>query len=194
MTVLGFVRHGITDWNFQERVQGQTDVPLNATGRKQAKAIAARLSNEQWDLIYSSDLSRAKETAVTIAAALGLPVIEDQRLREMHCGEIEGTTEADRIARWGTGWKKSERDLKIEDNESIIGRGMSFVQEIANKHPQQRILVVSHGALIGLTLTRLIPHEDTEEHLKNTSLTKLRLLGESWKCELFNCIMHLQEA
>ncbi|WP_198661612.1 histidine phosphatase family protein [Lewinella sp. IMCC34183] len=97
MTRIGFVRHGITDWNLDKRVQGHTDIPLNEKGKLQAKALAGRLTNEDWDLIYSSDLSRAKETAGTIAEAKGVPVKLDHRLREMDCGAVEGTTAAERV-------------------------------------------------------------------------------------------------
>lgn len=190
MIKLGWIRHGITDWNVENRAQGQTDVPLNATGRTQAEALAHRLRHEDWDLIFTSDLSRAKETAEIIAKAVGLPVLFDQRLQEMNCGKIEGTTEEERIEKWGENWR--ELDLGIEDDTSITERGWSFTEDIRGKYPGKRLLVVSHGALIGLTLKRLIPGVDTEEHLHNTSMTKLTYTGKRWECELYNCVEHLK--
>lgn len=190
MTTIGFVRHGITDWNIERRAQGQTDVPLNETGKAQARALAARLKNEKWDVIYSSDLSRARETAETIGAALNLPVYIDQRLREISCGKIEGTTEADRIRKWGEDWETF--DLGIESDESLIQRGMASVKEICGENPQQRILIVSHGAMIGTLLPVLVPHADTKEHLHNTSITLVRSVEDSWECDLFNCAKHLE--
>jgi probable phosphoglycerate mutase len=188
MTQIGFIRHGITDWNIEGRAQGQTDIPLNEMGRKQALALAERLKMEEWDIVYASDLSRAKETAEIVGRALELQVHTDQRLREMYCGEIEGTTEEERVTRWGTDWKSIS--LGVEDDESIIARGVSFATYIREKYINKRVLVVSHGALVGLTLKRLIPHVNTEEHLHNTSITKLRHSSGKWDCELFNCAKH----
>lgn len=189
MTRLGLIRHGITDWNNERRAQGQSDVPLNTSGRAQATALANRLRGEDWDLIYASDLSRAKETAEIVAKALELTVTLDPRLREMNCGEMEGTTEEERIEKWGIGWR--DLDLGIEDEESIRKRGLSLITEVSEKHADKRILVVSHGALLGLTLKQLIPHVDTEEHLHNTSITRLVHTGGRWECELYNCAKHL---
>ena len=95
----------MTDWNTERKTQGQSDIPLNEEGRQQARALALRLGTEQWDLIFSSDLSRAKETADIVAGTLGLSVQTDHRLREMHKGETEGTTLEERINRWGNQWK-----------------------------------------------------------------------------------------
>jgi probable phosphoglycerate mutase len=189
MTQIGFIRHGITDWNVQRRAQGQTDIPLNDTGRGQAHALANRLKSEEWDIIYSSDLSRAKETADIIADALGLTVLTDQRLREMYCGEIEGTSIEDRITKWGKDWESLS--LGVEADELIAARGTSFASYLTEKYPGMRVLVVSHGALLGRTLKQLIPHVDTEVHLNNTSITKLTLVSGKWDCGLYNCAKHL---
>lgn len=189
MIQVGFIRHGITDWNIEERIQGQADISLNETGRKQARALANRLKDEEWDMIYSSDLSRAMETAEIVSEALGVPVQTDQRLREKDCGKIEGTTINERIAKWGKDWETLP--LGIEDEESIIERGTSFISYINENHRDKRVLIVSHGALLGLTLKYLIPHVNTEEHLHNTSITKLRFMMDRWDCELYNCAKHI---
>jgi probable phosphoglycerate mutase len=189
MTRIGLIRHGITDWNIERRAQGQTDIPLNHTGRLQAHALADRLKNEEWDFIFSSDLSRAKETADIIAEPLGLTVQTDHRLREMHCGEIEGTTLEERITKWGEDWEGLP--LGIEEDNSIIDRGTSSITEISESFEGKRILIVSHGALIGLTLRRLIPNENTEKHLHNTSITILKQNNSEWDCELYNCAKHI---
>jgi probable phosphoglycerate mutase len=191
VTQIGLIRHGITDWNMQRRVQGMTDISLNDTGRQQAHALAERLKAEQWDIMYASDLSRAVETAEIVGRALDLPVQTDQRLREMYCGEIEGTTLEDRISRWGSEWESLS--LGIEDEQSISGRGVSFVADISVHYPNKKVLVVSHGALVAYTLRRLIPYVNTEEHIQNTSITKLRFSNGQWECDLFNCAKHLIE-
>lgn len=189
MTWIGLVRHGVTDWNDEYRAQGHADIPLNAEGRRQAELLSKRMENEEWDYIYSSDLSRALETAETIGRIKNIEVITDIRLREMNCGLIEGTTEQDRVNKWGYSW--SRLDLGIESNEEIILRGANCFKDIAERHPNKRILIVSHGALIGLTLKKLIPHIDTAERMHNTSVTILNKDELRWDCERYNCITHL---
>ena len=83
MTRLIIWRHGQTSWNLQHRIQGQQDTSLDDTGRAQAAAAAGLLAAEQVDLLISSDLRRARETAETLAAVTGLPVEFDSRLREI---------------------------------------------------------------------------------------------------------------
>lgn len=189
MTTIGWVRHGITDWNVERRAQGQTDIPLNETGRAQARALAERFRNEKWDAIYASDLSRAKETAETIAAALNVPLHLDERLREMACGKMEGTTEDERIRMWGEDWEDME--LGIESDESMLQRGMAAVEDICLRYPGKRVLAVSHGALITTLLPALVPDMREKEHLHNTSVTLVRQLNEAWVCDLYNCRRHL---
>ena len=92
MTRLIIWRHGNTDWNAGDRVQGQSDSPLNARGRDQAAAAAPLLAALRPDAIVSSDLSRAADTAGALAAVTGLPVSFDARLRERHFGIWQGLT------------------------------------------------------------------------------------------------------
>ena len=190
MTHLALIRHGTTDWNAAQRVQGHTDIPLNDTGRSQAKALAARLQGEKWDRIYASDLSRARETAEIVAAAVGLPVQIDERLREMSCGQLEGTTEADRVARWGRDWRAL--DLGIESKSSITERGLAFVHSILAKHPDERVLVVSHGALLRLTVKELVPGEGSRERLHAASFTELIYREGNWTCTCYNRTAHTE--
>ncbi len=190
MSLLGLVRHGITAWNKEGRAQGHTDIPLDEEGILQARALAERLSAEEWDGIYASDLSRARQTAEIIAERIGIADLRlDKRLREMYCGKIEGTTEDERLAMWGDNWR--ELDLGIESGEALGERGAACMEEIMRTQSGQRILVVSHGALLGWSLKRLIPHVDTQEHLKNTSITKLKRAERIWECDLYNCTLHL---
>ncbi|MCJ8010915.1 histidine phosphatase family protein [Paenibacillus sp. KQZ6P-2] len=190
MTTIGWVRHGITDWNVVRRAQGQTDVALNDTGRAQARALAERFKHEVWDWVYTSDLSRAKETAETIAQALNIPIYVDESLRERAFGKVEGTTEDDRIRMWGEDWQEIE--LGIESDESMIRRGTDFVQDICSQYPGKRVLVVSHGAFISTLLPILVPNMHEREHLHNTSVTLVRQVEETWVCDLYNCRRHLE--
>ena len=123
MTIIGFVRHGVTDWNKEGRAQGQNDVPLNAEGLHQAERLARRLAIEDWQHIFSSDLQRATTTADTIAKAMGRSVDRlDSRIREKSHGRLDGTTEADRVARWGANWR--DFDHQEETTEQVVARSL----------------------------------------------------------------------
>ncbi|MEK3724747.1 histidine phosphatase family protein [Paenibacillus sp. FSL H8-0034] len=189
MATITFVRHGNTDFNLEKRAQGHMHNPLNETGRKQAAAVAQRLTEEQWDILVSSDLLRAKETAEIISSALGMPISQyDTRLREIYRGQVEGTTEEERIEKWGKDWILL--DLNEESHESVRERGMSFVNDIAEHYPGKKILVISHGFLIGQTLKGLLQDDSTGSDLHNTSVTTIIKNGGHWEYKLYNCIKH----
>ncbi|GIQ68279.1 histidine phosphatase family protein [Xylanibacillus composti] len=192
MTIVACIRHGVTDWNIAGKAQGWSDIPLNEQGREQARRLAERLAGESWDAIISSDLGRARETAEIIASRLNLPdpVVLEPELREMNCGLIEGTTEEERVARWGKEWWKS--DLGREQPAQVMARGERIIRQLADAYQGKRVLAVSHGGLIGYALKRLIPHVPTEEKLHNTSVTLLRFRQEGIDCDLFNCAAHLE--
>lgn len=190
MTIIGFVRHGITDWNVEGRIQGQSNIPLNEEGRNQAQALAQRMTKEQWDVIYSSDLSRAAATADIVNERIGAKIIYDERLREVGFGLMEGTTSEERIKRWGTDW--DTKNLGKEQNEGVLNRANQIIRDILLKHPNKRVMIVSHGAFIGQTLKHLIPQVDTDARILNSSMTILKLNGEIWDCELHNCVKHLE--
>lgn len=190
MTRIGIIRHGTTAWNKEGRAQGSSDIPLDQEGLSQALALGKRLSKENWDYIYSSNLLRAKQTAEIVSEHTGISNISyDTRLREIGGGQIEGTTEKERVSKWGTNWR--ELDLGIESEKSGTSRALSFIEDIANKHTNKNILVVSHGSLIRHLLKGLIPNVNTDEHLKNTSLTQLKQSSNIWDCELYNCTIHI---
>ena len=193
MATIGLIRHGITEWNELGRSQGISDIPLNEFGKQQAVALANRLSlEEKWDIIVTSDLLRAIETGQIIASKLNLPVsLFDERIREINCGEIEGTTEEERINKWASNWR--ELNLGMEKFEVVSKRGYEFLTKLATKYIDKRVLVVSHGALIGLTLQRLLPDKFMSTHIENTSLTILINNESKWDCTLYNCTQHLGE-
>lgn len=191
MTTIGLIRHGSTAWNKEGRIQGHTDNPLDKEGLQQAAAIAERLSGEEWDYLYSSDLLRARQTAEVIAAKLGIPVAGLlPGIREMNGGLLEGTTEQERVARWGQEWKSME--LGLESRESGKLRGTGTIEEIALRHPGKRILIVSHGAILRSSLSGLVPELDVSQLLKNTSITRIVKDQDNWTCELYNCAQHIE--
>lgn len=87
---LYIIRHGETPWNTQLRLQGQTDVELNEKGRALAKATAQALRSVPFDIVITSPLARARETAVIVAKDRDIPFLEDARIREISFGEMEG--------------------------------------------------------------------------------------------------------
>jgi len=110
VTTVGLIRHGVTEWNKLGKAQGVSDIPLNGEGIKQAAALANRLASEKWDIIFSSDLMRARQTAEIIRESLEVDsVFIDERIKELNCGLIEGTTEEERIVRWGIHWREQNR-------------------------------------------------------------------------------------
>lgn len=188
--MIGFIRHGVTDWNIQGKALGLSDQPLNAEGRRQAEDLAKRLLKEPWNMIISSNLSRARETAEIIAEAAEIPlVLTDDRLREINCGLIEGLTEEERISKWGLHWRNL--NLGMESVHDTAARGASFLGEVYSSYASKNILAVSHGALIGLTLQRLLPLQFPSTHMKNSSLTLLTKANGRWQCDLYNCVNHL---
>lgn len=192
-TRIGWVRHGITEWNQLGRIQGVTDIPLSPEGIEQARLLADRLvrDGETWHGIYSSDLQRALQTGKILAEGLGIPLIKDSRLRERSFGEAEGTTEAERLSRWGHEWRRLVPDQ--ESDEIIKARGHEFVHELTEKHPGESWLVVTHGSFLARMLQSLCSELD-DSHLLNMSLTILEKQQEGWKPLLHNCTNHLNGA
>ncbi|MDL0434347.1 MULTISPECIES: histidine phosphatase family protein [unclassified Niallia] len=186
---LGLIRHGSTAWNREGRAQGSSNIPLDKEGVDGARLLADRLCQDNWDVIYTSDLMRAKQTAEIMAERLQIKVIFDSRLRETGGGMIEGTTERERIARWGEDWR--ELDLGIESVESVKARTQAFRSERLDKAIHQNILIVSHGALLTMLIAELDPQVSVEHPLKNTSFTNFSFIDNSWKCSLYNCTTHL---
>ena len=94
-TRICFIRHGETGWNVEKRIQGQIDISLNASGHKQAQAMASNAAQHEFSAIYSSDLQRASDTANMLAQESGLNIIKLPQLRERHFGIFQGLTAAE---------------------------------------------------------------------------------------------------
>ncbi|MCX2825071.1 MULTISPECIES: histidine phosphatase family protein [Bacillus] len=190
MTTLGIIRHGSTHWNKEGRAQGNSNIPLDQAGLSEAYKLAERLATEKWNVIYSSDLLRAKQTAEAIEKNVeNIEIHLDPRLREVSGGQIEGTTEDERISKWGDNWR--ELDLGIESADSVKARAIPFIEEITYKYPNKNILIVSHGSFIKQLLKELVPHLSMIESPKNTSITKIIKIENGWDSELYNCTVHL---
>ncbi|WP_342567199.1 histidine phosphatase family protein [Psychrobacillus sp. FSL K6-4046] len=191
MTTIAFIRHGVTAWNKEGRAQGKTDVPLDEEGILMAERVAERMEKEHWDVIYTSPLIRAKRTAEIIAEKL--PEINfntDIRLGEIGGGLIEGTTEQERVDKWGLNWR--EQDMGFEKEDVIIARGLSFIEDIQKAHRGKKVIVVSHGGFLARVFNALIPGGEFSNDIGNTSVTIVELKDERNHCHLFNCMKHLE--
>ncbi|MYL70107.1 histidine phosphatase family protein [Halobacillus litoralis] len=189
MTKVALIRHGSTRWNKEKRAQGSSDIPLDEEGKADALKLAERLHKETWDILYSSPLKRAKQTAKIISEKVGLAIQFDTRIEEASGGQIEGTTEPERIEKWGEDWRSL--DLGIETPHSVVSRGKAFMDDVLKKHAGKKVIVVSHGALISHLLRELDSQNVRDEHMKNTSLSEVHLREEQWFCDRFNCTIHL---
>jgi broad specificity phosphatase PhoE len=157
VSTLTLVRHGETDWNLRRLIQGSTDIPLNETGREQARAaahaLAEQLAGEQRLIVASSDLSRAQETAAIIARELDADEPRTYpELRERSYGEAEGVGVAEFRDRWG-GWDTAVVP-GAETWEQVRERAVRGLRRAIRDARQATapaapsLVIVSHGALI----------------------------------------------
>lgn len=148
------IRHGETAWNREARIQGQLDIPLNATGQAQAQRLALALVGEGIDVLYASDLSRARQTAAALAAQTGLELRLDAELRERSFGVFEGHSWPEIAARWpaqSEAWRRRDADFGAPGGEVLqdfYSRSVAAFERIARAHPGQTVAVVTHGGVL----------------------------------------------
>ncbi|MDP3956775.1 MAG: class I tRNA ligase family protein, partial [bacterium] len=180
------VRHGITDWNKEDRAQGRSDIPLNEEGRAQARAIAQKLKQQNIELIISSPLLRAKETADIIAETIGVEVIVDAALQEKSHGDADGMTQDEIRNKYGDQY---DYDLKVPNGESyreLEARIWQAFREHKEKHGHKNIVITGHGGAIR-TLIGKIRNLTPEAMLsrptiKNGEVVLLDILEACEKC------------
>jgi probable phosphoglycerate mutase len=181
------VRHGQTDWNKQARMQGQSDIPLNATGLRQADAAAVALSGRPIGAVIASDLIRARQTAEPIAAGAGVKLVLEPALRERSFGSAEGQfeTEIDRqlAGRFRERW--ADPDFTFAGGETrrqLYQRVGAFLRDLLTSPPQGEIVLVAHGGTLQVARGFLeqIPVEQLPEwHFDNAGITTLTVLQRS---------------
>lgn len=143
MTKICFIRHGETDWNIAGKLQGRTDIPLNESGIKQAQACGASLLQNEWDLMITSPLLRAKETGQIIQQKLNIPLYEMASFIEVAFGDAEGLTYHERDARF------PNRDYPNKETEAMVTeRFLKGIRTVHQDHTNKNILIISHGAFI----------------------------------------------
>ena len=155
-TRICLVRHGETNWNLEQRFQGQLDISLNARGRSQAATLTRELAAERFDHIYSSDLKRALQTAEPLAKARGLPIEINLLLREKRDGAWEGFTHREIKAAYPRehGQYRSRRlDFVIPEGEGLTAfaeRVTSVLTQIAQAHEGETLLIVAHAGVLDI--------------------------------------------
>ena len=189
-------RHGETEENKQGIMMGHLPGELSILGREQAQKVALRLKNEKIDVIYSSDLARASDTAKEISKFHeNIKLIFTKELRERNIGEYQGKKKSD------LGW--NNKDFKVasieikngESLEELHKRAEKFLEEIIKKHTNKTVLLVGHNA-INKALISVLDGKNSEEIKKmenqyNTSINIIEINENGNKLLVFNCTEHL---
>ena len=168
------VRHGQTDWNKAGRMQGSSDIPLNDTGRQQAREAGKLLAHNygSWDFLGASPLSRAQETARIIGEYVGMTDVQTiPGVIERAYGQAEGEVLSFEDSR-------HPQDLfeGVEPEGDVYRRGVATFKQLVLDHPGKNLLVVSHGTLIRCTLIATTPG-DWSEHVPNATPIEVSLEG-----------------
>ncbi len=193
MTTVYLVRHGATDWNIDKRAQGTADIPLNEAGRQQAVHTATELENVDIDAVYSSDLQRARATALAIAARHGLEVIEDPNFREIDQGEWTGLPVDEIKKRWPELWGPARHFNARPGGESphqVRARALEALRRVLAAHPDGSVVIVSHGGTIRWLSAEVLGYDDRRS-------ARIRGLGNggivSFEAKLDNGSLHLAD-
>ena len=198
-TTVYFVRHGQTAANATGVIQGQTDVLLDETGLAQAKLVGARLKKHHFDAIYSSDLTRAMVTAREIAD--GREIIATPQLREWHLGHWQGKNIEQIKIDYPEEYRKlssDAADCTIQDGESSAEfqqRASGFMQFVAENHPGETVLAVSHGGFMVKALKHVLELDSLKRRPRadNTSIAIFKTAdrGKNWQLVSWNDTAHL---
>lgn len=179
-THLGLLRHGQTDWNINFLLQGVTDIPMNQTGIEQVKLAAQAIRAEDWDVVLTSPLSRARQTAEIIASQHGYTeIIEQELLIERSFGEAEGLSHEQ--------WRAKYSNLDVipggESRTQLAERSKLLLETISKELAGKRVLAISHGALIraliAIASNNELPRDG--ERLGNASLNVVKHSDNSWQ-------------
>lgn len=179
-THLGLFRHGQTDWNINFLLQGVTDIPMNQTGIEQVKLAAKAIKAEDWDVVLTSPLSRARQTAEIIASQNGFPeIIVEELLIERSFGEAEGLSHE----QWRAKYSNLDHIPGGESRSQLADRSKRLLENISQELAGKRVLAISHGALIrtliSIASSNKLPRDG--ERLGNASLNVVKHSENSWQ-------------
>lgn len=184
------IRHGETDWNAKGKLQGRTDIPLNETGILQAEECSEFLKSSQWDVIITSPLQRAKQTAKIINKNANVPVIEMEEFLERDYGDAEGMTYEERTFKFPDRIYPNQ-----EERTSLNNRIIEGIEKINQRYEDNKILLVAHGAVINAILATLSNGKigSGKTKLINACISTIYLQQEKWSIKDFNQISHLSK-
>jgi len=197
------VRHGETAWNAEGRVQGQTDVPLNELGHAQARAVAQALAGERFAALYTSDLTRVRQTARPAAERLGLVPCAESRLRERHYGMFETLTYREAKERFPADYarfRERDPDFDFAGGESLSAfnaRALACVAAIAARHAGAAVLVFTHGGVLEMVYRRAagMPLSSARDfEIPNAALNWVEIGAEHWRVHAWAERGHLEVA
>lgn len=207
MTELWLIRHGETEWNRARRLQGWMDIALNDLGQAQAAALARRLEQEglsqPFGAVYSSDLGRARNTALPAAGLLGMEVRSEPGVRERGYGVLEGLA-LDQIEilepEAGAAWKSREPDRVIPGGETLgqfRQRAIDALAAVAARHAGERVLVFTHGGVLDMVWRHsqgLPLNAPRPELLLNASINRVAVSDTEWRILGWGDISHIGQS
>ncbi|MDO8573834.1 MAG: histidine phosphatase family protein [Candidatus Daviesbacteria bacterium] len=184
LCTLYIVRHGQTDWNLNGITQGETDIPLNGEGIKQAETMASNLKHIKFDAVFSSDLIRAKKTAEIIAVEKNLAIETTKLLRERRYGKFNGKPWL-LMKKYYDEWENLSKNERAqykpykgyETDEEAVGRLITFLRETSVACAGKTILVVAHGGLMRVFLNHLSKETYLTGSVSNLAYIKLESDG-----------------
>lgn len=191
-TLVTVVRHGETIWNQEGKHQGWLDSDLTQQGIAQARRIADILLNRSFSTLYSSDLGRARQTAGLLADTLSLHVNLDKRIREQNLGILEGLSIQQFRERYPEEYAKHvEREVNYclpggESIRQVYERSTSCLEELARKHQNESIILVTHGWVLECFFRKVlgIPLEQPRRFsLRNCSINSFSFSNDNWRLE-----------
>jgi probable phosphoglycerate mutase len=194
------VRHGETEWNLERRDMGQLDSPLTERGVRQAEALAARLGSMPIDALYTSDLGRAVQTARIIAATTGLEPVPDARLRERHLGIFQGLTKPEAGDLFPDEFAEYVRLGHYyhipggESGEQRTRRSVAALTDIAERHRDATVVVVTHGSfLMGFFehVLSMEPGNGWRFRRQNAAYNDFEHTADGWSLNTWNDTQHL---
>jgi len=200
---LYLIRHGETNWNKERRFQGKTDIPLNEQGIIQAEALSQRLNGLHFDACYTSDLSRARDTATIIAKPHCLSLQECAALREMDFGLWEGLTSTQINENYAVelkSWRANPMSVRPPEGETlceVTERSMDAVKEIISTYPDGQVLLISHGGIIRSIVAAVLGMDYNyywRIRQDNTALSVIDFYRDDWAVlSLLNDCSHLAQ-